>query len=143
MIVGDGKLFDKTLNPLRKFENISIHKGFLSHAQISRLHKEYGVFLTPTRMDSQGVSRDEAMSSGLVPITTSVTAIPEFVDSESGILVPGEDYNAIADAVINIVNDPALFDKLSSGAAKRVRQQSRSQKIIEAEINLITSEELE
>ena len=143
MIVGDGKLFDQTLNPLRKFENISIHKGFLSHAQISRLHKEYGVFLTPTRMDSQGVSRDEAMSSGLVPITTSVTAIPEFVDSESGVLVPGEDYKAMADAVINIVNDPALFDKLSSGAAKRVRQQSRSQKIIEAEINLITSEELE
>jgi glycosyltransferase involved in cell wall biosynthesis len=101
------------------------------------------VFLTPTRMDSQGVSRDEAMSSGLVPITTSVTAIPEFVDSESGILVPGEDYKAMADAIIRLVNDPVLFDKLSSGAAERVRQQSRSQKIISAEIKLITSEELE
>ena len=143
MIVGDGKLFDQTLKPLHKFENITIHRGFLSHAQIGDLHKEYGVFLTPTRMDSQGVSRDEAMSSGLVPITTSVTAIPEFVDSESGILVPGEDYKAMADAIIRLVNDPVLFDKLSSGAAERVRQQSRSQKIISAEIKLITSEELE
>ncbi len=140
-IIGDGKLFDEIVEPLHKFENVTIDRGFLSHAQIADLHKQYGVFLTPTRMDSQGVSRDEAMSSGLVPITTSVTAIPEFVDGESGLLVPGEDYKAIADAVIRLVEDPSLFDKLSSGAAKRVRKQSSCKKIIDAEIKLITSEE--
>ena len=140
-IIGDGKLFDDTLEPLHKFENVTINRGFLSHSQIADLHKQYGVFLTPTRMDSQGVSRDEAMSSGLVPITTSVTAIPEFVDSESGLLVPGEDHKAMADAVISLVENPSLFDKLSSGAAKRVREQSSSKKIISAEIELITSEE--
>tara|TARA_B100000767_G_scaffold251445_1_gene254455 strand:+ start:3204 stop:6842 length:3639 start_codon:yes stop_codon:yes gene_type:complete len=140
-IVGDGKLFDEIIEPLHKFDNITIDRGFLSHAQIADLHKQYGVFLTPTRMDSQGVSRDEAMSSGLVPITTSVTAIPEFVDDESGLLVPGEDHKAMADAVIRLVENPSLFDKLSSGAAKRVRKQSSSKKIIDAEIELITLEE--
>jgi glycosyltransferase involved in cell wall biosynthesis len=34
----------------------------------------------PSRTDTQGVSRDEAMSSGLVPVTNAVAAIPEFVD---------------------------------------------------------------
>ena len=81
-------MFDETLQPLEKFSNVSINRGFLSHKEISSLHKQFGIFITPTRMDSQGVSRDEAMSSGLVPITTDITAIPEFVDSESGILTP-------------------------------------------------------
>ena len=48
-IVGDGKLFDEIIEPLHKFDNITIDRGFLSHAQIADLHKQYGVFLTPTR----------------------------------------------------------------------------------------------
>ena len=52
------------------------------------MHKKNGIFMVPTRLDSQGVSRDEAMSSGLVPITNNVAAIPEFVDDTCGMLAP-------------------------------------------------------
>ena len=140
LIVGDGKLFDEILEPLRKFENVTIQRGFLSHSEIADLHKEYGVFLSPTRMDSQGVSRDEAMSSGLVAITTNVTAIPEFVDENSGILVPGEDYKAMAKAIENLYHNPEQFQSLSQSAAKRVRMQTDSEIIIRKELELLKLE---
>ena len=55
LMVGAGKLFESTLEPLREFDNVKIHEGFLTHSEILELHKQYGIFMTPTRMDSQGV----------------------------------------------------------------------------------------
>lgn len=138
LIVGDGKLFDETLEPLKKFSNVVIQRGFLSHSEIASLHKEYGIFITPTRMDSQGVSRDEAMSSGMVPITTNVTAIPEFVNDDCGMLVDGEDWRGISNAIEDLVENPQKFLKLSAAAAERVRSQTSSNIVIQQEIDLIT-----
>ena len=42
-IVGDGRLFDETLQPLEKFSNVTISRGFLSHKEISSLHKQFGI----------------------------------------------------------------------------------------------------
>lgn len=134
-IIGDGQLFDEILKPLRKFANIKIEKRFLSRVEISRLHKLYGIFLCPSRMDTQGVSRDEAMASGLVPITNAVAAIPEFVDNSCGILVPGEDYLGIADGVERLLKDPYYFSRISDAAAARVRMQSDKEKLIKSEIS--------
>ena len=140
LIIGDGRLFDETLEPLKKFSNVKIERGFLSHKEISSLHKEFGIFITPTRMDSQGVSRDEAMSSGLVPITTDITAIPEFVDSECGILTPPEDYKAMAAGILELYNNPTKFSQMSHNAANRVRKQTDSKLIIDAELKIINGD---
>ncbi len=136
-MIGDGKLFEETVEPLRKFPNVTIEQRFLTHAEIAALHKEYGVFLVPTRCDSHGVSRDEAMASGLVPVTSSVAAIPEFVDQSCGILAPPEDAASLADGIARLYKSPDLFDRLSKAAAQRVIQQRASQGILEQEISLI------
>ncbi len=141
-IIGDGILFDKILRPLRSFNNVHIEKRFLKQAEIADLHKEYGIFLCPSRMDSQGVSRDEAMASGLVPITNHVTAIPEFVDEHCGILAPAEDVQAMVDGMTNLYKDPNLFTRMSMAAAHRVRQQSGSEKIIAQEIQVANLKQL-
>ena len=62
-IYGRGELFDETNRPLKKFPNVSLHNVFLTQSEIAALHKQYGVYIATTRMDAQGVSRDEAMSS--------------------------------------------------------------------------------
>lgn len=136
-IIGDGKLFDELISPLRDFDNVKVERRFVTHAEMSLLHKEYGVFLCPTRWDSQGVSRDEAMSSGLVPITNSIAAIPEFVDESSAIIVPPEDAAAMAAGIISLVTDSQKFCAMSEAAAQRVRSQSDLSKIIEQEVRLI------
>lgn len=136
-IIGDGVLFDETLEPLRIFENVTIEQRFLSRSEITSIHKNYGVFITPTRMDSQGVSRDEAMSSGLVPVTTAVTAIPEFVDPSCGILAEGEDAAGMAAGIVQIIRNPIDFVNMSFAAAERVRRQSAYAQTIGAELALI------
>lgn len=136
-LIGDGKLFDETVEPLRKFPNVTIEKRFLTHAEIAVLHREYGIFLVPTRWDSHGVSRDEAMASGLVPVTTSIAAIPEFLDDSCGILAPPEDSSALADGIFKLYQSPALFDRLSKATAERVRQQRASSQIVDQEVDLI------
>ena len=135
-LMGDGVLFEETLELLRKFSNVKITRCFLSHNEISTLHKKYGIFLTPTRMDTQGVSRGEAMSSGLVPVTNRVTAIPEFVDESCGILADGDDAHGLAKGIARLYENPELFQKMSEAAAKRVREQCGYQQTILKELNL-------
>jgi spore maturation protein CgeB/glycosyltransferase involved in cell wall biosynthesis len=133
-MIGSGALFDEILAPLKIYSNVITEKRFLAQHEIAKLHKEYGIFLCPSRLDSQGVSRDEAMSSGLVPITNNVAAIPEFVDNECGFLAAKESAEEIADAIEFLYNNPDKFLQMSEAAAKRVRRQSASDIIIEQEL---------
>lgn len=135
-IIGDGPMFDEVLYPLREFHNVVIDRRFVNHSDIALLHKQYGVFLCPSRMDTHGVSRDEAMSSGLVPITTAVAAIPEFVDDKCGILAPAESADAMAAGICELVRDPQLFLDMSAKAAQRVRSQSGSSVVVSTELAL-------
>ena len=136
-LIGDGILFEKTIEPLREFSNVRIVKGFLRRVDIAKYHKENGIFLVPSRQDTQGVSRDEAMSSGLVPITNNIAAIPEFVDASCGVLSPGEDYLDMAHQIGRIVDNPSLFLSMSKAAADRVRRQTAATVIVDRELELI------
>ena len=136
-MIGNGPLFDTLLAPLKKYPNVHLRKEFLSQNEIAALHKQYGIFLTPTRMDAQGVSRDEAMSSGLVPVTNAVTAVPEFVDEDCGILAPGEDYLAMAEGIKRLYHHPEEFLRMSANAAVRVRRQTSKEYTIQKEVRLI------
>ena len=137
LIIGDGVLFDKITAPLKKYSNVTLQKTFLRQEEIAKLHKEYGIFITPTRKDTHGVSRDEAMSSGLIPVTNAITAIPEFVDDSCGILAPGEDYHKMAEGIKTLYFDAALFSQMSENAAARVRRQTSPIHTISKEIELI------
>ena len=124
---------------MTNFKNVHLHKTFLTQSEIAAVHKKAGVYIAATRHDAQGVSRDEAMSSGLVPIAHSCSAIPEFVDNKCGILVPAESYIEIADAIEKLYKNPDLFTKLSAAAAKRVRSQSSQEYTVDKEVKLILS----
>lgn len=137
LLIGDGDLFEKTTAPLRKYKNVEIKKGFLRQGEIAELYQKYGIMLIPTREDTQGVSRDEAMASGLVPITNAVTAVPEFVDQSCGILAPEEGYLEMAEGVKRLYHDPDLFMSMSEKAAERVRKQSSKPFTITKEVKLI------
>lgn len=138
-MIGDGPLFDTLLEPLKNLPNVLCEKRFLTQHDISLLHREYGVFLSPTRWDSQGVSRNEAMSSGLVPVTNAVAAIPEFMDASCAMLAPEEDARAMAEAIRTLYEQPQLFMDLSRAAAARVYAQAAAREIIALELDLFVS----
>jgi glycosyltransferase involved in cell wall biosynthesis len=127
------------LAPLREFSNVYIEQCFLKQDEIATLHKEYGIFLCPSRMDTQGVSRDEAMSSGLVPVTNAVAAIPEFADADCSVLAKNEDAQGLAEGIAYLYENPQQYSQRSSNAAKRVRIQSEKKKIISLELNMFNA----
>ena len=134
---GDGRLFDKTLEPLRKFNNVSINKKFISQREIAKLHKKNGVMLIPTRQDAQGVSMCEAMSSGLVPIASNNTAIPEYLSINSGYLCDNVD--EMVNAIDELYNNPQIFLEKSKNASIEINLLCNSGVVIEKEINYIKS----
>jgi glycosyltransferase involved in cell wall biosynthesis len=136
-IIGDGRLFAETTAPLVGLDNVVLERRFLLHDEMAALHREFGVFLVPTRMDTHGVARDEAMASGLVPVTSAVAAVPEFVGEEEGFLVPDGDYRGLADAIREMYHDPAVFLRKSAAAARRVRRQASADVVIEQEMALL------
>jgi len=137
--IGDGPLFDDILGPFVRLPNVLVLRRFLSTQQISLFHKQFGLFLTPSRMDTHGVSRDEAMSSGLVPVTTSIAAIPEFVDNNCGILVPPEDFQAIAKSIEDIFLGDKSFTPLSLSSSDRIRRTTSKYIGLPAELEIIKS----
>lgn len=136
-IIGDGVLFDETIRPLKGYTNVRLIKKFLPIDEYMSIFQQNGILVIPTRWDSQGVTRDEAMSTGMVVITNPIAAVPEFVDDDSGLLVKPEDGVAIADAIENLYFNPDLFSRISQGAATRVRRQNGYVNTIKNEINII------
>jgi L-malate glycosyltransferase len=135
-IFGQGRYFDVLTDRIKEFQNVFIHKTYLPNSEIPAIHDRHGIFLSPARLDTQGVSRCEAMASGLVPLTTNCTAIPEFVENEvSGFLTRSA--GDLAEAMERLYNDPALFSRISHSAAQAIREKCDIGKIVKAELGLI------
>lgn len=135
--IGEGHLFDEVLAPIRHLPNVLCEHRFLRQTEISAMHKENGIFLCPSRDDAQGVSRDEAMSSGLVPIVSCVGAVPEFVDETCGMLLPPENPAAIADALAKLGECETTFATLSRAAAKRAGDTIAMNRVVQREIEIL------
>ncbi|OFP34401.1 glycosyltransferase family 4 protein [Corynebacterium sp. HMSC071B10] len=137
-ICGSGPLFEQTVQPLRQFPNVVLENRFFTQEEIRKLHATHGVFLCPTRFDSQGVSMCEAASSGLVPVASNIAAIPEFIeDHETGLLARPEDAVHIADLIEELYFDPELFGRISEAASKSMLDKCGREATIGKEIALI------
>ena len=136
-IYGDGRLFDKVLKPVMNFKNVKIHRKFLNHTEISEEHKKHGIMLIPTRQDAQGVSMCEAMSSGLVPVTSNNTAIPEFVTEDCGYLA--NSVEDLAAAIEEMYYNEKIFLVKSKEAYKFISFKCSPKKVTNEELNLILS----
>lgn len=134
-IMGDGALFETLTKPLQAFSNVRLVQGFLTQTEIARLHQGHGIFLCPTRWDSQGVSRDEAMASGLVAVTNRIAAVPEFCDEQSAVLCAPESADELAEALLALLRDPVRFMALSAAGAASVATRN-AKRVIQQELAL-------
>lgn len=135
-IYGKGKYFQTLTQPLNRFKNIEINEGFIANVKIPQIHEKFGIFLCPTRQDAQGVSMCEAMSSGLVPVTSNNTAIPEFVEhGKTGILTNSA--KDIADAIEQLYKEPSFFLTISENASAFIKKSCDIKNVTTRELALI------
>ena len=119
-ICGSGVKQSKLFNRFQGNSLFEFHEGFNTQRTIKEYHKNNGIFFCLTRQDAQGVSMCEAMSSGLVPLTSDNTAIPEFVtEGVSGLLTDNKPKSA-ADSLEWLARNWAAFDELSRNASSRI-----------------------
>ncbi|HVF09406.1 MAG TPA: glycosyltransferase family 4 protein [Abditibacteriaceae bacterium] len=87
------------------------------------LFKGCAFFVLPSRHEPQGIVNLEAMAAGKAVIAARVGGVPEIVvDGETGVLVPGEDDEALAQAIACIAHDTALRQRLGAAGQRRARQ---------------------
>jgi glycosyltransferase involved in cell wall biosynthesis len=135
-LYGRGRYFNGLTKPLRKYANITIINKFLYPHEMVEAYKKHGIFLIPTRQDAQGVSMCEAMSSGLVPITSNNTAIPEYVGRDCGFLC--QTIKEMVEGIDRLIADKDLFQTMSKNAAGSMRKLCGADVTTDKEIELIT-----
>jgi glycosyltransferase involved in cell wall biosynthesis len=77
----------------------------------------HDIFLNTNDVDNMPVSVLEAAASGLVPVATAVGGIPYLIEDDvSGVVVPPGDPDAMSSSVLELLDDPERFARLSIGA---------------------------
>ncbi|NJM20683.1 MAG: glycosyltransferase family 4 protein [Richelia sp. RM2_1_2] len=94
--------------------NNSVH--FLGHrADIPQLLASSDLLVLPSYTEGLPLVILEAMAAGLSVIATPVGGIPEVViHQETGLLVPIEDVPALADAMLKLLQNPCLRNKMGN-----------------------------
>ncbi len=138
-LYGDGVLFDENFGELIKchFRNVHIHRRFLRKDEMKAAFGRNGILISPTRVDSQGVTACEAMSAGLSVISFNTAAIPEFLDEDCASLCEFDNYFQLADEIEYLYLHPGEFLRKSQNAVNRVRKQCGYEATIKKEIELI------
>lgn len=79
------------------------------------------VFVLPSRWEGLPVALLEAMAAGLPVVATRVEGVDEVVEDErQGLLVPPEDSDAVASALLQLIGDEGLRRQIGEAGRERV-----------------------
>jgi alpha-maltose-1-phosphate synthase len=102
------------------------------YAAMDRAYRDSTVFCLPTRFEPFGTSFVEAMGYALPCVGPRAWAIPEIiVDGETGFIVPPEDPAALADALLRLLLDRELAERMGREGRSRAVQHFTWPRIID------------
>jgi glycosyltransferase involved in cell wall biosynthesis len=103
--------------------NAVVFLGRLERHQIVELYHSAHAMLNPSRVDNMPNSVLEALACGLPVISTNVGGVPFIVeDGQTAILVPRDDAQAMAQAVVKLYCDTKLRSQLREEGIRAVAQ---------------------
>lgn len=124
VIAGDGPE-RAALTALAGTLGVAAHVEFVgpqSQAQVSEWMRRARVFVLPSLEEALGIVLLEALVSGTPCVATRVGGIPEVVAPEVGRVVPPADPAALAGALTEILENPAVWAALHTRARPHVLQ---------------------
>ncbi len=104
-----------------------IFTGFVDEELKEYYYKSADIFCLPsiTMAEAFGIVNLEAMACGIPVISTKLGGIPDVVsDKETGLLVEPEDSNALADAIIYLLENEDIARKMGINGKRKVEEYS-------------------
>lgn len=128
LIVGDGDRRAELEARVRD-RGLADRVSFLGKVEEQKLrycYREADVFVLPSVEPSEafGIVQLEAMASGTPVVNTDLPSGVPWVslDGETGLTVPPRDADALRDALVRLVEDPALRETYGRNARRRVEE---------------------
>lgn len=107
-------------------EGVAAHFQFLglkSQAELVHYYARADVFVMPSLIEAFGVVFLEAMAAGVPVVATRVGGIVEIIDDEqNGLLVEPDAPDQLAQALIRLLRDPVLQERLRQAGLATVRR---------------------
>jgi len=102
IIAGDGELREPLLKLKDELGLVNVHFiGHVNQEQLVSLYNIADVSTVPSRTEPFGLVAIEALACGTPVVGTNQGGLPDFINSKVGTLVPVEDYQALADGIVN------------------------------------------
>lgn len=124
-IVGTGdelQRLQQTASDLHLTEQVSF-LGYIPRAEIASVYREHEVFLMTSEHEGMSMAMLEAMAAGLVVISTPVGGVEELLlEAEAGIVAFSGGEDEIAQALVSLISDPRLIQRLASSARERAKK---------------------
>jgi len=118
-VVGTGTMQDVPARLVAELPGRTRWTESLTTGEVARAMDEATLLVLPSRSEGLGRVVVEAFCRGRGLVASRVGGIPDLVEDEkTGILVPPGDAGALADALVRVLSEPALAERL--GAAARV-----------------------
>jgi len=112
-------------------------RGWIDMDRIYECLQEYDFMVMPSLSESFGVAALEAAAVGLPVVATRVGGIPEIViDGETGLLVPADDPQSLAEAIRSLAGDVDLRKKMGLAARDRAGKYFRRRESVDQMIRL-------
>ncbi|MFA6062362.1 MAG: glycosyltransferase family 4 protein [Gallionella sp.] len=124
LMIGDGP--DK-LELMLLAEELSVTESIIwlgrqDQADVYRLYGVMDVVVVPSLFEGFGLAAAEAMSAGVPVIASNIDGLAEVVrDSETGVLFPVGNSQALAASLIQLLNSPSLSAQFGKNGQVRVR----------------------
>lgn len=137
-VYGDGNYWEELTAPIKQFSNVRLYRTFIPNKDIGEVFRNNGILLIPSRHDSQGVAMGEGASSGLVPVGSCVSAVPDFMNpEENNTLADPESPSELADIIERLFYNPDEFLEISKRMSKETQERCNSEKTVMEEVRLI------
>ncbi len=97
--------------------------GTRDRDEMAALYRSATVVLNPSRVDNMPNSVLEAMASGVPVVSTNVGGVPFILrDDVTGLMVPAGNPQAMADAVLRLLDNPEVASRIAAAATRDVQQ---------------------
>ncbi len=141
-IYGDGEMFDILTAPVQDFENVHLHREFLTHEDIKKIHDAHGIGLFASRFDTQGVSLCEAASSGCAVVTSKIPVITTYISPDLGVTCDVENFKEYADVIEKMYYDQKYFDHVATCQSKSISEKFGFSCTIDKELKILKNNSL-